>query len=51
MFAPFREPIKSTDEFTDEEFLAKVKIEGSEELQIKIKSLCIKYTEIFSDKI
>jgi hypothetical protein len=29
MFAPFREPIKSTDELTDEEFLAKIKIEGS----------------------
>ena len=51
MFAPFREPIKSTDELTDEEFLAKIKIEGSEDLQNKIKSLCIKYKDIFSDKL
>jgi hypothetical protein len=49
MFAPFREPIKSTDELTDEVFLAKIKIEGSEDLQNKIKFLCIKYKDIFSD--
>jgi hypothetical protein len=51
MFAPFREPIKSTDELTDEEFLAKIKIEGSEDLQNKIKSLCIKFKDIVSDKL
>jgi hypothetical protein len=49
--APFREPIKSTDELTDVEFLAKIKIEGSGDLQNKIKSLCIKYKDIFGDKV
>ena len=51
MFAPFREPLKSTDELPDEEFLAKIKIEGSEQLQARIKTLCLKYKGIFSDKL
>jgi hypothetical protein len=41
MIVPFREPIKSTDEITNEEFLVEIKIEGSEDFQNKIKSLCI----------
>ena len=51
MFAPYRDPPKSNDDLPDEEFLAKIKIEGSEELQARIKTLCIKYKGIFSDKL
>ena len=39
MFAPYRDPPTSTDDLPDEEFLAKIKMEGSEELQARIKTL------------
>jgi hypothetical protein len=48
MFAPFREPLKSTDELPDEEFLAKIKIEGSEQLQTRIKTFCLRSTKVYS---
>jgi hypothetical protein len=51
MFAPFLEPLKSTDEISDEEFLAKIKIEGTEQLKARIKTLCLKNKGIFSDKL
>jgi hypothetical protein len=50
MFAPFCEPLKSTDELSDQEFLAKIKIEGSEQPQGRIETSCLKYKGIFSEK-
>ena len=41
-FDPYRDPPQSTDEIPDEEFQTKKKIEGSEELQARNKTLCIK---------
>jgi hypothetical protein len=51
LFAPFREPSKSNDELSDEEYLAKIKIEGSDDLQARIQTLCLKYKGIFSNKL
>ena len=48
MFAPFRTP--STIDLGDT-FMDRMTIEGSPELQIAIRKLCLKYRQIFSDQL
>jgi Reverse transcriptase (RNA-dependent DNA polymerase)/RNase H-like domain found in reverse transcriptase len=50
-FGPFREPDDTTEQMSDAEFLSRIVIEGTPELQQGIKTLLIEFKDIFSDKL
>ena len=50
-FGPFREPDTGTEVLSDEEFLSRVVIEGTPELQEGIKTVLLEFKDIFSDKL
>ena len=50
-FGPFREPDNTTEQMSDAEFLSRIIIEGTPELQQGIKTLLIEFKDIFSDKL
>jgi hypothetical protein len=50
-FGPFREPDTTIEQISDAEFLSRIVIEGTPELQQGIKTILIEFKDMFSDKL
>ena len=50
-FGPFKNPDALTEELSDADFLAKIVIQGTRELQEEIKKILLEFKDIFSDRL
>ena len=50
-FGPFREPDTNTEQMSDADFLSRIVIEGTPELQEGIKNVLLEFKDIYSDKL
>jgi transposase InsO family protein len=50
-FGPFRVPDATTEQMSDAEFISRIVIEGTQQLQEEIKKVLLEFKDIFSDKL
>ena len=50
-FSPFRKPNALTEELSHADFVSKIVIEGTKELQEGIKKVLLEFKDIFSDRL